>query len=168
MKESHSRHKGGALSFLTASELRQLLDATNDRNARDYCMVLIAYRHGLRASEVCGLRAEAVDLPGGRIVCHRLKGSVTNWQRLGTDEVMAVKAWLDVRPKADVANLFVDDDGHTLSRYQFYRMFRRQAQAARPDRPDPGGRALPARSDSDRRQPVQQPRESHSTDQPGR
>ena len=33
-------------------------------------MILIAYRHGLRASEVCGLRWDQIELNSGRLLRH--------------------------------------------------------------------------------------------------
>jgi len=74
--------------------------------------------------------SESVDLAAGRIVCRRLKGSVTNWQRLAVDEVSALREWLKARPETGSRALFVDDDGNEFSRFQLYRMFRRHALAA--------------------------------------
>jgi integrase len=50
--------------YLTPTEVDQLLDAAkgNRYGHRDATMILIAYRHGLRASEVCDLRWSQVDL----------------------------------------------------------------------------------------------------------
>lgn len=56
------------INFLTHDELRRLLAAAKGRSVRDYCMILLAYRHGLRASEVCQLRLRDVDIPGGHIL----------------------------------------------------------------------------------------------------
>ena len=47
----------------------------------------LAYRHGLRASEICGVRLDHVDLKAGNIRCERGKGSVSNWQSLARDEL---------------------------------------------------------------------------------
>jgi integrase len=41
---------------------------------RDDTMILVAYRHGLRASEVCGLRWGQIDLNSGRLHVRRAKG----------------------------------------------------------------------------------------------
>jgi integrase len=38
-------------------------------------MILVAYRHGMRASEVCGLRRDDLNLRGESITIRRLKGS---------------------------------------------------------------------------------------------
>jgi len=125
-----SRRSAAALSFLTATELRALLDKSKDQNARDYCMLLVAYRHGLRASEICGLDVDDIDIDDSHIVCNRLKGSISNWQKLGRDEVSAIHAWLKSRPESASEAVFVDDEGKRLSRFQLYRVFRRHAKAA--------------------------------------
>jgi hypothetical protein len=51
--------------YLTEREVEQLLDAAkqNRHGQRDPAMILIAYRHGFRASEICG--AGAGGLFGG-------------------------------------------------------------------------------------------------------
>jgi len=41
-------------------------------------MILLAYRHGMRASEVCELRLADLDLKNGQITIRRLKGSLTS------------------------------------------------------------------------------------------
>ena len=45
-------------------------------------MILMAYRHGLRASEVCGIKLADVDLKAGSISIRRLKGSLHTIQPL--------------------------------------------------------------------------------------
>jgi type 1 fimbriae regulatory protein FimB/type 1 fimbriae regulatory protein FimE len=48
---------------LTETEVEKLIEAAknNRYGRRDATMILTAYRHGLRASEVCDLRWEQVD-----------------------------------------------------------------------------------------------------------
>jgi integrase len=45
-------------------------------------MIVLAYRHGMRTSEVCGLKLEGVDLKNGQITIRRLKGSLKTTQPL--------------------------------------------------------------------------------------
>src|SRR5262245_25243544 len=40
----------------------------NRRSHRDATMILVAYRHGLRASEVCGLEWHQIELDQGRLL----------------------------------------------------------------------------------------------------
>jgi integrase len=51
----------------TPDEAEALIEAarTNRHGHRDATMILLAFRHGLRASEVCDLRWDQVDFNGG-------------------------------------------------------------------------------------------------------
>src|ERR1019366_3715210 len=68
--------KRGSMMFLTTDETLMVLKAARERATRDWTMVLLAYRHGLRASEVCGLKLADIDLKTGSISIRRLKGSM--------------------------------------------------------------------------------------------
>ena len=59
------RNRGSRMTHLTPDELLSVLKAARARSARDWAMVLLAYRHGLRASEVCGLKVGDMDLKTG-------------------------------------------------------------------------------------------------------
>ena len=54
--------------YLTRDEVAALLrSAKKSRHgARNHAMILLAYRHGLRASELVNLRVSDLDLPPGR------------------------------------------------------------------------------------------------------
>jgi integrase len=60
-----------------------------------------AFRHGMRASEVCGLETKDVDLKNGEITIRRLKGSLKTTQRIADlqgqpllSEKRVLRAWL--------------------------------------------------------------------------
>ena len=63
--------------YLTDAEVNRLISAAGEnRNGhRDATMVLVAYRHGLRAGELVTLRWDAIDFAHGRLHVSRLKGS---------------------------------------------------------------------------------------------
>jgi site-specific recombinase XerD len=93
-------------------------------------MILLAYRHGLRASEVCGIKLEDVDLKAGSISIRRLKGSLHTiqpiYQHRGQpllDETAAIRAWLRKRPADGSDYLFTSQKGGKLGRTQFFRNF---------------------------------------------
>jgi integrase/recombinase XerD len=65
---------------LTKDELRRLLSAAKAVRERDWLMILVAFNHGLRASEVTGFKADAVR--DGHLTIARLKGSMKTTQRL--------------------------------------------------------------------------------------
>jgi integrase len=67
-------------------------------------MILLAYRHGLRASEVCGLTLADVELKTDSLSIQRRKGSrhaipaIQEHRRQPLlDEITALRAWLKER-----------------------------------------------------------------------
>src|ERR1700728_3451825 len=100
------RAKRTQMTFLTPEEVLALLKVARERSTRDWAMILLAYRHGLRASEVCGIKLADVDLKTGCISVRRLKGSLQTIQPLYQhrgqpllDETAALRAWLRKRAK---------------------------------------------------------------------
>ncbi|EBW1603214.1 tyrosine-type recombinase/integrase [Salmonella enterica subsp. enterica] len=111
--------------FLTPEEVSLLLDAAlNGANPeRNHCLILMAFLHGFRASEVLRLRLSDIDLHGRRIHVSRLKNSFSTVHPLIPREIRSLRAWLRVRKKiADTGNdwLFISRSGRPLSRQQFY------------------------------------------------
>jgi type 1 fimbriae regulatory protein FimB len=134
LKQRRAKHPSG--SFLSPEETLAVLRAAKERSVRDWAMILLAYRHGLRASEVCGLRLVDVDLKNGSLSIQRLKGSMQTVQPLYAhrgqpllDEVIALRAWLKVRPTDGSDYLFMSQKGGRLDRTQFFRVFQAVAKA---------------------------------------
>ena len=101
------------IKFLTLDETRRLFAGITD--TRDKAIFLLAYRHGLRASEVGLLRVSDLDLKRLRIMLHRLKGSLSGEHPLQTDEARALKAWLKSKD-TDSPILFSSRRGLPISR----------------------------------------------------
>src|SRR5438045_7652575 len=80
-------------AFLTPDEVAALLRAAKKgrHGARSHAMILIAYRHGLRASEVTGLRVSDIDLKRGTIYCRRTKNSRSSLHPLKPDEAIVLE-----------------------------------------------------------------------------
>jgi site-specific recombinase XerD len=122
---------------LTPEELLAVLKTARSRSDRDWAMILLVYRHGLRASEVCDLKLAEADLKSGSLSIRRLKGSLHTVQPLYRhkgqpllDEIAAIRAWLRER-KADGSDyLFLSQKGGRLHRSQFFRTFRDCAESA--------------------------------------
>jgi integrase len=55
--------------YLTEREIEKLIDAASENRwgHRDATAILIAYRHGLRASELVSLRWDDIDFPSGKL-----------------------------------------------------------------------------------------------------
>lgn len=58
--------------FLPIAEIAALIGSA--RNERDRLILLWGFRQGLRVSEICKLRIEDVDFPGGTVLIARAKG----------------------------------------------------------------------------------------------
>ena len=91
------------MKALSQDEILKVLKAASD-SARDLAMILIAFRHGMRASEVCGLEVKDVDIKNGEITIRRLKGSLKTTQPLADlqgqpllSEKRVLRAWLTER-----------------------------------------------------------------------
>src|ERR1019366_7581539 len=131
------RIKRGRMVILTPQETLALLKAARKRSTRDWAMILLAYRHGLRASEVCGIKLADIDLKTSSISIRRLKGSLHTIQPLYQhrgqpllDETAALRAWLRKRPADGSDYLFTSQKGGKLDRTQFFRNFQRLAVSA--------------------------------------
>jgi type 1 fimbriae regulatory protein FimB/type 1 fimbriae regulatory protein FimE len=79
--------------YLTDAEVNRLIAAAGDnRNGhRDATMVLIAYRHGLRAAELVALRWDAVDFNHGRLHVSRAKNGSPSVHPLTGRELRALR-----------------------------------------------------------------------------
>ena len=103
-------------NFLTESEMKKLLKTARKgrHGVRDYCLMLMAFRHGLRVSELIDIRLKDLDLDSARIYVRRLKGSLSTHQPIEGDELRAIRAWLKVRedyPNAGSNYLFLSERG---------------------------------------------------------
>ena len=69
--------------YMTDDEIQDTLKIINKRSrnkTRDTTMVLAAYRHGLRISELCELKWQHINLKNMTIQIKRKKGSISNTQ----------------------------------------------------------------------------------------
>jgi type 1 fimbriae regulatory protein FimB len=106
----------GGKDFLTEAEMKRFLDAARGgrHGVRDYAMMLMTYRHGLRVSELVDLRLRDIDLDSARLYVRRKKGSLSTHQPIEGDELRALRAWLrerDQRADARSSYLFLSERG---------------------------------------------------------
>ena len=109
--------------------MRNLLKAIGDHK-RDRALFLLAYRHGLRASEVGLLNVSDIDLKQERIRLHRLKGSLEGVHRMQADEVKWTKSWLKERA-VDSPTLFISRNGSPISRWQLNNLMKKYCKLAK-------------------------------------
>src|SRR4051812_31978346 len=79
--------------YLTPKEVERLITATrqNRYGHRDATMIQVAYRHGLRVSELCALRWDQVDFEHGLLHVRRIKNGMPSVHPLGGEELRALR-----------------------------------------------------------------------------
>src|SRR5215469_6730027 len=81
-------------NYLTGSEVETLMAAARKVSRyghRDATMILIGYRHGLRASELCDLQWHQVELTAGRLHVRRSKRGTPSVHPVQGDEIRALR-----------------------------------------------------------------------------
>jgi integrase/recombinase XerD len=122
---------------LSTGEMQQLLAAPSGADAyaiRDRAMLELVYSSGLRASEICGLTLQQVDLEHGFVRVFG-KGSKERVVPLGEKARDAVQAYLGsgrprlVKPKTG-SELFITERGKAMSRKTLWVMVKTAAARA--------------------------------------
>ena len=118
--------------YLTEKEVEQLMDAArqNRWGHRDATAILIAYRHGLRASELVNVRWDDLDLTTGRMHVRRAKGGEASVHPIGGKEMRALRR-LQRESSVKSPYVFVSERGASLSVAGYQRMVARAGEAAR-------------------------------------
>ncbi len=122
--------------FLTAKEVQAMMQAARQgpTGERDYCLILLAFRHGMRISELLDLHYHDLDLHEGRVNVRRLKNGFSTIHPLRFDEREAIERWSLVRAGWKAADktdaLFISRRGTALSRQQAYRIIRSAGENA--------------------------------------
>ncbi len=81
------------MQHLSSDELKKLLNVAAKNSTRDYTMIVLSFRHGLRSAEVCGLTLADVDEENKRLVVAAKKTRRKN-------DVLYYEAFM---PKDDIA-----------------------------------------------------------------
>lgn len=80
--------------YLTPDEVDRLMNGAGKigrHGFRDKTLILIAYRHGLRVSELVSLRWHQIDLKQGLLAVTRLKGGVNSTHPIRGPEIRSLK-----------------------------------------------------------------------------
>lgn len=115
---------------LTSDEVERLIEVAegNRHGHRDALMVLLAYRHGLRAAEVVDLRWEQVDFKTANLSVRRVKGGTPATHPLTGRELRALRQ--HHRESGGSPFVFVSERGAPLTPIGFSRMIERASDAA--------------------------------------
>ncbi len=116
---------------LTENEVFKLLVAAkkNCWGNRDATMILVAYRHGLRVSELVDLRWDQVDFAAGHLHVRRVKRGTPSTQPIVGDELRGLRK-LHREQEAKSAFVFVSERGSPFTTAGFARMVERAGEAA--------------------------------------
>ena len=118
--------------YLTEREIERLMDRARKHGRyghRDATMILVAYRHGLRASEVCDLQWQQIELSEGRLHVHRVKSGIPSVHPIRGDKMRALRKLRRDYPKD--AYVFVSERGGPISPIGFHRLVQRVGEAAK-------------------------------------
>ena len=80
--------------YLTPAEVAKLMRVAGKRSRygqRDACLILLAYRHGLRVSELVALKWDQVDLKAGHLHVRRAKHGTPSTHPMQGDELRALR-----------------------------------------------------------------------------
>ncbi|MGI2907651.1 tyrosine-type recombinase/integrase [Tolypothrix sp. VBCCA 56010] len=121
---------------LTPTEVRSLIYAAKTRKARyahrDYAIILMMFRHGLRVGETvgeeCGLRWDAVLWSERTIYISREKGSISGEHPLRDDEYQALEQLREQFP--DGRYLFVSERNEVMKSDAVRKLIQRLAVEA--------------------------------------
>jgi site-specific recombinase XerD len=115
--------------YLTEREVEQLMVAArqNRHGHRDATMILIAFRHGLRASELVDLHWDQVDFNRAVLHVRRAKGGTPSVHPLNGSEMRALRRLQ--RESEASPFVFVSERGAPFTTAGFARMMQRAATA---------------------------------------
>jgi site-specific recombinase XerD len=121
------RWTAASTNFLTQEEMCRLLSAIDSK--RDNAIILLAYRHGLRTSEIGMLRIDDLNLREYRLRIQRLIRSLTSSHLLQPDEVEAVKSYIKERD-SNAPSLFLSRNNTLISRRRLDELIKHYGEGA--------------------------------------
>jgi len=82
------------MKYLSKSELGTMLQKAEESSPLDHLMILLAFNHGLRVSEVLSLTSD--NFKDGHLIVQRLKGSCKTAQRLLPNEAALLAKFMPI------------------------------------------------------------------------
>ena len=117
--------------YLTEREVERLIEVAKQNRSghRDATAILVAYRHGLRASEIVALRWDDIDLATGRLHVRRAKAGDASVHPISARESRALRKLLREAPASPY--VFMSERRAPLSAAGYQRMVARAGVAAK-------------------------------------
>jgi integrase len=115
---------------LTPGEVEALVEAAkaNRHGHPDATMILLAFRHGFRAAEICDLRWDQIEFNAAVLHVRRVKNGTASTHPLRGDELRALRRLQ--RESQPSPFVFVSERGSPFTTAGFARMIGRAAGAA--------------------------------------
>jgi integrase len=116
---------------LTPAEVERVIEAAkNNRHGhRDATMILVAYRHGLRAAEVCSLEWSQVDFALATLHVQRVKSGKPSTHPIRGDEMRALRKLRREARKSPF--MFVSERGGPFTTDSFNWLVKRAGRKAK-------------------------------------
>src|SRR5262249_41212661 len=118
--------------YLMEKEIERLIEAARKHGRygpRDATAILLAYRHALRATELCELTWDMIELDGGRIHVRRSKNGVDSTHPLTGKEIRALRQLR--RENLQGRYVFNTERGSPVTRAWFLKMLNRLGVVAK-------------------------------------
>jgi integrase len=118
--------------YLTDAEVVRLMDAgkRNRYGHRDATMILIAYRHGMRAAELVDLRWDQVDFNAATLTVRRVKKGSPSTHPIRGDELRALRK-LERQQEPKSPFVFTSERSAPFTPAGFARMVERSGAVAK-------------------------------------
>jgi len=120
---------------LNETEVESIIKLAMKDSLRDAVMIALQFFHGMRSSEICGLRVADVNLESSSVRVRRLKGSLETIQALHVhrgkphlDEVKLLSRWLAEKPEGEF--MFPTQKAPKMNPRSWWRLFNGYAQSA--------------------------------------
>lgn len=117
--------------YLTPAEAKQLREAARKlgrHGFRDWVLIMMAYRHGLRVGEIVALKWDQVDFKTAKLHVNRLKNGDASVHFVEGDELRALRQLHREYP--DSPFLFVSERGGPLSERTVHALVARAGEEA--------------------------------------
>jgi integrase len=118
--------------YLTPDEVERMIVTARHAGGRladrDALLIMMAYRHGFRASELIALRWDQIDLKAGTLHVARLKHGSPSTHPLRGPELRALRAWR--REQGATPYVFTSLRGGPMTRRTVHHVIAEAAKAA--------------------------------------